>query len=541
MRSQAAAAAAPSRPLETTRRQRPNEGTAMNRLLTSTALLATLAGPVAAQSVTVAVPADIRSINPGVNRDDSTDDFVLQLVEGLVAYNEAGTVEPLLAEKLDVSPDGKTYTFRLRQGVTFHNGAELTSADVVWSWNRYMDPKTEWRCLSEFDGRNGLKVEAVEAPDANTVVMRINQPSALFLDSLARTDCAMAAVVHKDSVKADGAWDRPIGTGPFKFGEWKRGEFFTMAAFEGYKSPKDGGIDGYVGSKRPLVRDVKFLIVKDPATVKAGLNSGAIDIGEVLPSDVEEMRRNPKLAVQVEPNAVRHTFLIQTRDPVLGNVKVRQAIAASLDMGELVAAASNNLATPNNSPIYLTSAYYGPVQKQGHAHDPARARKLLAEAGYKGEKITILANKRPNVPSFPAAVVAQSMMQAAGINAEIEVLDWATQLDRYNKGNYQMQSFSFSARFDPALGFEQFSGPKDKQPRKVWDDPQAQALIDKAMAVADRGERQTLFDDLHKRFIAEVPLIIYFNGLDVIAHAKTITGFKPWQSKLRMWEVTAAR
>lgn len=513
----------------------------MNRLLSSAFAFAALVTPAAAQSVTVAVPADVRSINPGVNRDDSTDDFALQMVEGLVGYDEAGTVAPLLAERVDVSADGKTYTFKLRQGVKFHNGAELTSTDVVWSWNRYMDPKTDWRCLSEFDGRSGPKVESVEAPDAGTFVMRINQANALFLDTLARTDCAMAAVTHKDSVKADGSWDKPIGTGPFKFGEWKRGEYFTMTAFDGYKSPKEGKRDGYVGSKRPLVKGVKFLVVKDPATVKAGLSSGAIDMAEILPSDVEELRQNPKLTVQVAPTAVRHTFLIQTLDPLLGNIKMRQALAASLEMGELVAAATNNLGTPNNSPIYPTSAYYGPVEKQGLTYDPARAKKLLAEAGYKGEKITILANKRPSVPSFPAAVVAQAMMQASGINVEIEVLDWATQLDRYNKGNYQMQSFSFSARFDPALGFEQFSGPKDKQPRKVWDDPQAQAMIDKAMAVADKPERQKLFDELHKRFIDQVPLIIYANGLDVVAHSKALTGFQPWHSKLRMWEVSVAK
>jgi peptide/nickel transport system substrate-binding protein len=176
-----------------------------------------------------------------------------------------------------------------------------------------------------------------------------------------------------------------------------------------------------------------------------------------------------------------------------------------------------------------------------YPYDPAAAKKLLAEAGYKGEKITILANKRPTVPSFPAAVVVQAMLQAAGINAEIEVIDWATQLDRYNKGNYQMQSFSFSARFDPALAFEQFSGPKDKQPRKIWDNPQAQEKIDRLTAIADKAERQKLVEELHKAVIDEVPLIFMFNGVDAIAHSKRITGFQPWQSKLRMWEVTAAK
>jgi peptide/nickel transport system substrate-binding protein len=512
----------------------------MNRLLASAAALLACASPAAAQSITVAVAADIRSNNPGVNRDDNTDDFALQLVEGLVGYNEGGVATPLLAQKVDLSADGKTYTFTLRKGVKFHNGAELTSADVLWSWQRYMDPKTEWRCTSEFDGRSGLKVEAVTAPDAHTVVMQIDKPNALFLDTLARTDCAMTAILHKDSVKADGSWDKPIGTGPYKFGEWKRGEYFTMTAFEGYQSPGQGKADGYVGSKRPLLKEVKFLVVKDPATVKAGLISGALDLSEILPSDAAELKKNPKLTVVAAPNAVRHVFLIQTRDAVMGNQKLRQGIAAALDMDEIVAAFYNDLGKPNTSPIYSGSSYFGEAQKQGHVYDPARAKKLIQESGYKGEVIKILANKRPIVPSFPAAVVAQQMLQAVGVNAEIEVLDWATQLDRYNKGNYQMQSFSFSARFDPAIAFEQFSGPKDKQPRKVWDNPEAQAQIDKLFVTADRAERQTLVDALHKRVIEEVPMIFAFNGLDILAHSKRIQGFRPWQSKLRMWEVTLA-
>ena len=148
--------------------------------------------PAEAQMVSAALNADIRSTNPGVNRDDNTDAVVLHMIEGLVGYRENGAVAPLLAQSVDISPDGKTYTFRLRDGVRFHNGAPLTSAEALWSWKRYLDPKTDWRCLPDLDGRNGLKIEAVEAPDARTVVMRINQPSALFLDTLSRTDCGMA-------------------------------------------------------------------------------------------------------------------------------------------------------------------------------------------------------------------------------------------------------------------------------------------------------------------------------------------------------------
>ena len=209
-----------------------------------------LAAPLAqAQSITVALNADIRSTNPGVNRDDNTDGVELNMVEGLVGYRDNGTIGPLLAQKIDQSADGLTYTFHLRPGVKFHNGATMTSADVLWSWQRYMDPKTEWRCLADFDGRSGLKVTSATAPDADTFVMTIDKPSALFLDGLARTDCGMTAILNKASVNADGSWNQPVGTGPFKFVEWKHGEYVSLTRFDEYSSPPGDKVDGYVGKK----------------------------------------------------------------------------------------------------------------------------------------------------------------------------------------------------------------------------------------------------------------------------------------------------
>ena len=513
----------------------------MKRFLFSAAALALSAGALQAQTLTAVLNADIRSTNPGVNRDGNTDSVVLHMVEGLVGYAEDGSVGPLLAEKVDISADGKTYTFHLRKGVKFHNGATMTSADVLWSWNRYMDPKTDWRCLSDFDGRNGLKVVSATAPDADSFVMTINEPNGLFLDSLARADCGGTAVIHKDSVKADGSWDKPIGTGPFMLGEWKRSQSVQLLAFDQYVSPKGDKRDGYIGSKRPLVKEARFMVIPDAATVKAGLLAGSLDMALMPESDVPDLKNAPNITLAIAPNPVRHGLIIQTRDPVMKNQALRQAIAAAIDFPELVANVSNGLGKPNNSPVYVTSKYYGEVEKKGFKYDPAAAKALLQKAGYKGEKIVILANKRSSVPSFNTAVIAQAMMQAAGINAEIEVLEWATQLDRYNKGNYQMQAFSYSSRFDPALGFEQISGPKDKQPRKVWEDPEALELIQKTMVVTDTAERQKIFDELHKRFTEQVPTIFTHNDLDIIAHSKRVTGVTPWASQLRLWEVSVAK
>ncbi|MGE8690325.1 MAG: ABC transporter substrate-binding protein [Achromobacter sp.] len=498
------------------------------------------AGPAHAELLTVAQPADIRSTNPGVNRDNTTDGVVLNIVEGLVGYRENGTVGPLLAKSVDLSEDGLTYTFKLRDGVKFHNGAALSSADVLWNWQRYMDPKTDWRCRSDFDGRNGLKVTDVSAPDAQTVVMKLDRKSAVFLDSLARTDCGMTAILSKDSVAADGSWIKPVGTGPFMLKEWKRGEYTLLSAFKDYVSPAGDKPDGYVGSKRPLVDEVKFLVVPDPSTSKAGLMSGAIDAGQITSTDFTELKSAPNLNVFGPHDATKHALLFQTQDPVLKNVKLRQAIAASLDIPQVVAAASEGLGQLNNSAVYAGSAYYQDAEKRTYKYDPARAQQLLKEAGYKGEPIVIYANKRAHVPSYQVAVIAQAMMQAVGINAKIEVLEWATQLDRYNTGKYQISSFTYSSRLDPALSFEQFAGDKAKQPRKVWDDPAAQKLIDESFLESDPAKRQALFDQLHALMLEQTPLLVLYNGADAWANNKRVQGFSVWEGKPRVWETKVA-
>jgi peptide/nickel transport system substrate-binding protein len=506
-------------------------------------LLATSALPALAQQSTlrISLNADIRGTNPGVNRDDNTDAVVLHVVEGLVAYGEDASIQPLLAGSFDISEDGKVYTFKLRPGLKFHNGANLTSDDVAWNWKRYMDPKTEWRCLAEFDGRGRSQVEAVETPDPQTVVFRLTKPDALFLATLARTDCGMTGIFHKASVKADGAWDKPIGTGPFKFEEWRRGEFVRLSKFDGYANRREGKADGYAGSKRPLVDEVRFMVIPDSAAAKAALLRGNIDVvPDVANADVKELKTNPDLGQSIAQNMGISTLLIQTKDPLLSNVKIRQAIAAALDTEQITAAVTEGLARHNNSVVPLASTYHTAAHDQGYKYDPSAAQKLLQEAGYKGEPIVILTNKR-YPQTFSSSVLIQAMLQAVGINATLEVLEWGTQLDRYNKGNYQVMAFPYSARLDPSLSYESVMGPKDKQPRKVWDNPEAQALLDKSMITSGKEDRQKIFDELHRRFLAEVPFVMIYNGVEASAFRKNVQGYTASVlSKPRAWEVKVA-
>lgn len=150
-----------------------------------------------ARDLVVAQSSDIRSNVPGVNRDGNTDPVIFHIVEGLVGYAENGEVKPLVAKSFEVSPDGLTYTFKLRDDVKFHNGNAVTADDVVWNWNRYMAADTKWTCAGDFDGSKTIKVSAVTAVDPTTVTMTIEKPSAVFLGLMARPECGYTGIIAK--------------------------------------------------------------------------------------------------------------------------------------------------------------------------------------------------------------------------------------------------------------------------------------------------------------------------------------------------------
>jgi peptide/nickel transport system substrate-binding protein len=482
--------------------------------------------------------ADIRSTDPGTNRDATTDGVIAHIVEGLVAFREDTSIGPMLAESWTVSNEGKIYTFHLRQGVKFHNGAIMTAEDVVWSLKRWLDPATQWRCLSEFGASGIARIEKIEAPDAATVAITLDQPTALFLPTLARPDCGQTAIMHKDSVGPDGKWIAPIGTGPFKLGEWKRGQYVDLVRFDGYGSRSEPR-NGYTGTKVARVDRVRFNIIPDSSAAKAGLLSGSLDvISNLSIPDLEDLKSRPDVQLSITPALGLTSILFQTKDPLLKDVRIRRAIALCIDTGQIVDNVMQGTARPNNSALPIGSPFYGEVQSHGYAQNLAEAKKLLADAGYHGQPIKMIANKRYSFV-FDSAVLMQAMAQAVGVNIEIEVLDWAAQLDRYNKGDYQSMAFVYSARLDPSLSFEMLAGPKATQPRKVWDNPEAQELLRRSMMIDDTAQRQALFDELHRRFIADVPMIVLFNGSELAGLRKNIKGYAGWlYPQPRFWGVS---
>ncbi|WP_342358474.1 ABC transporter substrate-binding protein [Terrarubrum flagellatum] len=502
----------------------------MMKSLLRAALFTTLAAsfahaqePVRGGSLIVRLNSDIRSLEPGINRDAQTDTVAHQIFEGLVAFQADLTVGPALAESWTISEDGKTYTFKLRSGVTFHNGAPLTSAEVKWSWDRQFT-QAAWTCKRLFDDNQGLKVEALETPAPDTVVYKLARPNALFLKQLANIQCGIL-VSHPRSVEAEGKWN-PIGTGPLKLKEWKRGEAITLERFANYSASK-APPSGYAGARIMNFDQVVFRVVPDASAAEAALQTGAVDILPDIESDrVEELKKR-KVAISTKPGLGFAAILIQTKDPLLSNQKLRLALAHAIDREQIAEVRSSGLTKANPSGVSDSSSYYDESFMAWPDYDPKKAQALAKEAGYAGQTLKIQTNKR-YTSMYDNAVLTQAMLTQAGFKVELEVLDWATQLDNYLKGNFQLQSFGYSARFDPTQMYAALIAEKDKNPWAQWDDPQAITILADSGTVLDDARRKEDFRKLHAMMREQIPIVgLYYDPVIEAAHPR-VKNYASW-------------
>jgi peptide/nickel transport system substrate-binding protein len=478
--------------------------------------------------LTIAMGSDIRSLEPSINRDSNTDNVLFHIYEGLVGYRADLSIGPVLADSWTVSDDGLAYMFTLREGALFHNGKPVTSEAVKWSWDR-VSGNPEWRCASTFDGL----VTGVETPDPRTVVFTLAKPNALFLVHLSNVQCHILTA-HPDSA-ASADWT-PIGSGPFQLNDWRQGESVSLTRFAGYV-PSAAPALGYTGARVAHVDEVRFVVIPDGAAAEAALATGEIDVVfEPSLLRLDDIRAGGA-TVDIADGLSWNTLLIQTRDPLLADPRIRRAIAHALDLNTLATARTNGLATGNGSAIPRSSAYFSPAIEAWPAYDPAAARALLAEAGYDGQVIKLQTNSEYQ-SMFDDAVVMQAMMMAAGFNVELETLDWATQLDNYLAGTFQLQSFGYSARFDPGLMYGTILGNKDTKKTAQWESEAAMALLADSNTTLDLAERGRIFERMHALMAEDVPIIGLYHSPAVEAYGPKVKGWTVWAANKPMaWNV----
>lgn len=485
--------------------------------------------------IRVAITSDIRSSYPGVNRVSFTDDVMIHVVEPLVAHRDDLSVAPLAAKVVEVSDDLTRFRFTLREGLRFHNGELATADDVVYSWGRVLDPDTGFQCLPFFDGSSGARVESVKAEDEKTVLITLDKPSAVFLEQLAYVQCPVA-VLHRDSWDKDGNWLSPIGTGPYRFVEWKKGRYVLLRRFDDYV-PSSEPTSGLVGNKQAHVEYLRFLVIPDVMATSAALVSGQIDVVPLLaPINALELRHNQRVVAMDHEGLSRRTLLIQTDDPVLSDSRIRRAMAHALDLEQFADVASLGLSPHNPSTIPRSDAMHTDAHATSWAYDPVLAKTLLDEAGYAGEEIVVMTS-RSEQAIFDLAMIAEAMWSKAGINVRIEVLDFGTLLTRYFAGNFQVAAFEFSPRLTAIMNMHTLIGDKEVSPAR-WDDPRAQTLLQQASATVDREIRQSLLDQIHYLMLDETPTINIYNAPIIDVVSSKLQGYQPWAgANPRLWNV----
>lgn len=478
------------------------------------------------ERLTVALQADPVGTAPALHFHAPGKLLMQHIGEALVAQRDDMSIAPMLAERFEVSGDGLRYTFHLRSEARFHNGARVTADDVVWAWTAYyLNPATGWDCRTWYDGSGstmdrttGGHITAVEAVDADTVVFTLAEPSNLFLARMADASCA-PIIVHRDSLNVDGSWDQPIGTGPYRLVEWSRGDHVLLRRFEEY-APRSEPRDGYSGAKIAYADEIRLAIVPDRRVAFEQLQAGELDA--VL--DVQETERmwlegTPGVAIVTTSTINFWNLLLQSRDPLLADVRMRRAIAHAIDIDYLAAVLTEGRQPANPSVISRNSMFHSKVHDQGHRFDPGLSRSLLAEAGYDGQAIEVLSNRDGYPEMYRIGVLVRSMLRAVGIQAELKVVPWQEQLDmHYRQGRFQLQAFGQGGRNHPALVYGKFIGPRSalKEPdnayaRLQWIDDEAFEMVNRAEWEPTPDAQQVIYDELHQRMLETVATMALFN------------------------------
>jgi peptide/nickel transport system substrate-binding protein len=425
-------------------------------------------------SVTLALVLEPPGLDPTAGAASSIAEVTLyNIYETLTKINPDGSVSPLLAESWEVSPDLRTYTFRLRKGVTFQNGEPFDAAAVKFSFDRAGGDKSTNKDKRTFAN---LSTQVV---DTHTVVL-INKdidPDLLFL-----LGQATAIIVEPKSAATNAS--KPVGTGPYQLSAWSRGASIALTAWPGWRQ-----------AAQLKVRRAAFRFIPDPAAQVAALLAGDVDaFARVTPRSMAQFKGDPRFQVIVSGSRAKTILAINNAKKPLDDVRVRRAIAAAIDRKAVIQGAADGLGVPIGS-HYVPGAF-GYVDTTGiNPYDPGKARKLLAEAGVK-TPLTLTMTLPPAPYARQGGEVIAAQLAKIGITARLQNVEWAQWLSgTYGAKNYDLTLISHVEPFD----LSNFA-----KPDYYWGYHSAQfdQLYDKIKNAARPADRARLLGDA-QRLLAE--------------------------------------
>lgn len=440
------------------------------------------------------------SLDQQVTTSDLATTIAHHIFEGLYTFNAANEPVPLLASGDTVSDDGKTITIKLRENVKFHNGQAMTSADVVASLKRW----------GEHGSRGGLlfaNVASVEATGKYDVTLKLNAPFGPWKNLMGFINGgpaiypeAIASAAGKEPI----APENYIGTGPYKFGEWKANRYVELVRYEEYASP-DGTPDGYGGKREAKFDKIQFIPVPDVGTRISGVKAGDYDYAESIPGDLfADLDADPSVRTVLNGGPIFGLIFMNSKNgPLKENFALRRAIQAALDKTAAlrVSIGPDKLWRANGSFLPEGNVWYTKSGTENFSRgDAEAAKKMAAEAGYKGEPIKLMVSTNYAF-HYDQAVVFTKQLAQAGFNIDLQVYDWATLIQKRAQPD-QWDLFVTHHGFipDPIL----LSVMNDNYPG-WWATPEKADLKAKFTATSDPAERVKIWSDIQALIYEQVP------------------------------------
>lgn len=460
--------------------------------------------PVKGGEITVGIAQDLDdSLDPHQTVAAGTREVLFNIFEGLVKPNSDGEMIPAVAEKYTLSEDGTTYTFTLREGVKFHNGQTVTAEDVVYSINRCaaVPEGQEKPLVAAFSA-----VKSVEALDEKTVAVTIAQRDLEFISYMT------AAIIPADYENQDTA---PVGTGPFKFVSRTPQQDFVMERFEDY-----WGAPAWLDK-------VTYKICENADALVMNLNGGSIDLCAHLTSAQASQLNQSFQVLEGTMNLVQAIYLNNQAKP-FDNQLVRQALCYAIDRQGIMDMVADGHGTAVGSSIYPAfTKYFLPELVDKYPHDVAKAKELLAQAGYPdGFDMTISV---PNnyQPHMDTAEVVAEQLREAGINVTIQPVEWSTWLDTiYNGRQFQATVVGVDAANMTARAMlERFTSDYGKNFIN-YNNPAYDTLFQQAINAQDEATQTDLYKQM-EAMLADTAANVYIQDLcDLVAMRQDLGGLK---------------
>ena len=472
---------------------------------------------------------DSVALDPAVVTDGESFIVTQQIYETLVKYGEDNTeIEPALAESWEVSKDAKTYTFKLKSGIKFHDGTDFNAEAVVKNFDRWAQSKDEAKfayypsMFGGFEGDKGHVIKDVKAIDDTTVEFTLNRPLAPFLKNVAMSTFAIASptAFEKDP---EGLSKNPVGTGPFKFKSWKQGSTVEVVKNEDYWQ------DGL-----PKLDGITFKIIKDNSARLNAVTKGEVDLMDGLnPSDLGKVKADKNLQIFERPSMNVGYYSFNTEMEPFNKKEVRQAISHLINKEDLIKNFYEGTAEPAKNPMPPSVSGYND-NVEDYDYDVEKAKELLKKAGYeKGFKMDLWAMpvSRPYMPDGQKVAEAiQASLKEVGIEAKISTYEWATYLEKVQAGEAQSFLLGWTGDNGDADNFLYTLFDKENigaNNYARYDNEEVHKLLLEAQATADEEKRNQLYGKAQEIIHEDAPWVPLVHSLPQLAGVKTIKGFVP--------------